>query len=179
MGDFPALIQRDPRRGILSPYAPGTPMGDMLALANLATSVTATTWTANRAVYLPIVVNRPVTVTNGLVWIQTTGGNLDMGIYTWNGVQIIANGGVAAAASTTNQQVDFADTDLPPGWYFLGFSSNSSVAAFRTHALAVQAGRVCALQQQASGYPLPGTATFAAYATAVCPQVALAYTTAT
>lgn len=166
------------RRGVITPFI-NTPLGDYGNLTNTSTAQTATTWTANRCVYQPICVPRPVTVTNALISVVTQNGNVDVGIYTWAGALIVSNGGVAVGAAGA-QQVDFADTALAPGWYRLAFACSSSTAVFRCHNPQAGAMRSLGLQQQASAYPLPSpTATFAAYATALAPQVALAYSTTT
>lgn len=177
MSDFPTSLNTQGKRGIITPFI-NTPLGDYGFLTNTATAQTATTWTANRCVYQPICIQRPVTVTNALISVVTQNGNLDVGIYTWAGVRIVANGGVAVGAAGT-QQVDFADTALTPGWYQLAFACSSSTAVFRCHNPQAGGMRSLGLRQQATAYPVPATATFANYATALAPQIALAYSTTT
>jgi hypothetical protein len=164
MGDWPNNIVRDGDYGILSPAAPNTPYGQMLAVANNSYSNTSTAWTANRAVYWPVVVNRSTTIIDFAIDVATQNGNVDAGIYDWFGTRIVSNGGVACGAAGA-QIISVADTTLSPGWYHIAFSSDSGTAVFRGNNIATPAARACGAQQQASAYPLPSTATFAAYTT--------------
>lgn len=170
MGAFPNNTVADGDFGILSPIAQNTPLGDMIAISENDCSNTATTWTANRAVYLPIAVTRPVTVIDMHIVVSTQNGNVDAGIYNWAGTRLVSNGGVACGAAGV-QTITIADTALSPGWYFMAFASSSSTAVFKGNNLATVAARVSGAQQQSSAYPLPSTATFAAYSVGIYPQL--------
>jgi hypothetical protein len=170
MSEYGNSIVRDGDYGILSPSAPNTPYGQMMAISNNSYSTTTTTWTANRAVYWPIVVNRPLTIIDFAIVVSTQNGNLDAGIYSWAGTKIVSNGGVACGAAGV-QVIAVADTTLQPGWYHMAFSCSSATAVFKANNLATVAARACGAQQELSAYPLPSTATFAAYTTGITPQL--------
>lgn len=175
MGDFPNLTSGQGSRGVLSP-AGATPLGNMMSMAGLGFSITTSTWTQNRAVYMPVLVEEQVTVTDMAIYVVTQNGNVDTGIYDFSGNLLVRNGGVACAAAGV-QVVSITDTPLSPGWYYIAFSSDSaSVAVFRSSTIAAANARVCGVREQASAYPLPTpSATFAAYATAVMPLVIGSY----
>lgn len=176
MGDWPTQLQEGKNRGVLTPGSL-TPFGDYCDIAGVGYSVTATAWTtANRAVYQPVVVRAPITITDAIVTVQTQNGNLDVGLYTWDNVLIVRNAGVGVGAAGI-QIVALTDTLVNPGWYKLGFSCDSTTAVFRGTAVAAAIARVCGFQEQATAYPLPTpTATPTTYATAIAPAVALSYT---
>ena len=173
MGDFPNKIVKGGNYGLLSPFS-NTPLADGMAIANAATTNTATTWTANRAIYLPICVNRPITVLDFQIIVTTQNGNVDAGIYNWNGTKIVSNGGVACGAAGL-QTIAVADTLLNPGWYHIAFASSSSTAVFRASNASTVLVRACGGQQESSAYPLPSTATFAAYATGIFPMIVASF----
>ena len=169
MADFPSVITRDGDLGILSPFV-GTPLGEMMAIANNSCSNVSTTWTANRAVYFPVCVNRPLTVYDIGIVVVTQNGNVDAGFYTWSGTRIVSNGGTAVGAAGA-QVLTLADTVLTPGWYHLGFACSSATAVFKACNLATPAARAGGVQQQSSAYPLPDPMTPAAYSVGIFPQI--------
>ena len=168
MADFPT--SGPVADGVLSPWGQGTLLGDLFRVANYATSAGTGAWTANRAVYLPVVVHQPLTLYSICVLVATQNGNVDAGVYNWRGTRIVSNGGVACGAAGT-QTIDVADTALARGWYFLAFASDSATAVFYNSAASAVNINACQVQQQASAYPLPATATFVAYATAILPKI--------
>ena len=176
MSDFGGLLEREGSRGVLHPMA-NTPLGDLAMFDEGGYSDTAATWTANRAVYQPVRVGRAITVTDGLCRVQTQSGNLDIGLYRWDGTKLVSSGAIAVAAAGV-QSVALADTVVLPGWYYIGFSASSATAVFRNSTSPAGKVRTCGVREQASAHVLPSPATFAVYATAVCPQVSLVYNAA-
>ena len=176
MSDFPDRYTPGLNRGLLVPYG-DTPLGELFNAFGQGYSVTATTWTANRAVFQPIHVEVPCTVTQIAVRVQTTGGNLDVGIYNWNDTLLVSLGSTAVAAAGI-QTCNITDTYLAPGWYKLAFSCNSSTPAFKSSSTAVAGMRVCGVQEQASAFALPSPATPIAYATALAPMIVATVRTA-
>lgn len=173
MSDFPRLFSPALNRGILSP-AGDTPLGDYMNDSGVGYSVTATTWTANRAVYQPIHVEFPCIVTQLAVRVQTQAGNLDGGIYTWDNKKIVSLGSTGVAAAGV-QLLNIADTTLTPGWYRLAFGCDSGTAAFKGTAIAAGIMRACGVQEQtASAFALPDPLTPINYATAVAPLIVAA-----
>lgn len=131
----------------------------------LVYGLAAVAWgTANRAVYVPIVVPDRVVV-RGL-WCSTgsTGtGNVDMGLYDVSGAAVISGTGQAKAASATELVFDVTDTAVGPGSYYIAMSSDSATDTFYTHGLTSTAPVATAygVLTEASAYPLPATATMA------------------
>lgn len=170
MGIFGATFSPTLNRNILSP-AGDTPLGNYMMASSVGYSVTATAWTANRAVYQPIHVEFPCTVTQLAVRVQTQNGNLDGGIYTMNDKRVVSLGSTAVGAAGV-QLLNIADTYLTPGWYKLAFASDSATAVFKGTAIAAGIMRACGVQEQTSGaFALPDPITPIAYATAVAPQI--------
>jgi hypothetical protein len=117
---------------------------------------------ANRATYVPF--NLPDTITLTQFYLLNgagaAAGNVDVGVYSADGRLIIGVGGVAQsnAVANTFQVMDVADTELGPGPYFLGtVCSSTSTTVFRS---AGAAQFIEGVQEQATAYPLPATATF-------------------
>lgn len=177
MGDFSALPAVGSNRGILSP-AGATPFGDFCDLTAQGYANTAAVWTANRAVYQPVLVEVPCTVFQIQVTVSTQAGNLDVGIYQMESLKRIVSKGSTAVAAAGFQALDITDTYLVPGWYFLAFCCDSSTAVFRNSGVAAAAARACGFAEQAVGaVTLPDPAVPAAYATACAPQIIASYST--
>lgn len=177
MPDFSALTDIGLNRGILSPADPIMPFCDIALMGRVGYVNSTTTWTQNRAVYSPVIVQRPITVTHILIQVVTQNGNVDVGIYDWGGTRLVSSGSTACAAAGL-QSLDITDTLLKPGRYYLAFASDSNaVAVFQHSTIGVPIMRVCGFQQQSSAFVLPATATFANYATAVAPFIVATYRT--
>lgn len=120
---------------------------------------------ANVAVFAPVLVNEPVRVTRIMFNIQVQDGNYDVGIYTRNGARIV-NLTSTACPATGFQFGNITDTPLQRGVYYIGFSTDSaslSIGCPNAPALAAACSLLGA-RQMAAAFPLPVTATFAAYA---------------
>ncbi len=160
--------------GILSPWNDTTWSQYGLQAANNYVN-TATVWTANRAVFQPVLVPRTIIVYLLSIRVQTQAGNVDVGIYDLGDNRLVSSGTTAVAAAGI-QTFDITDTTLTPGWYKLALSSDSATAVFRTTVnLTVANARLCGFQQQSSAFVLPATATPVAYATACAPMIAGSY----
>lgn len=173
MGGWTTNTDEILQRGCLAPHGE-TPLGDLLQMCNSTVATAAGVWTANRAVYQPFLVKRQVIVTDTAVFVVTQAGNLDVGIYDLAGTRIVSSGTTACGAAGV-QVVGITDTTLSPGWYYVGFASDSSTAVFQNCALDPATMRMCGAQEQATAFVLPNPATFATYATARAPQIVLSY----
>lgn len=153
-------------------------VGDM-ALTRSSPFTTATAWTtANDAIYIPFLVQAPCTayqmaIENG----ATVAGNVDLGIYDVNQVRLVSIGSTAMAGVSTIQTFNITDTVLGPGVYFMAFASDSTTATF----VGMPAGtaqwlRSYGVQQQATAFALPATATMATPTRTVVPSLAIATT---
>lgn len=132
------------------------------------------TWpAANRAIYVPVLVEDAVVVTQMAVYPTVQSGNFDVGIYSETGTRLVSKGSTAVGAANAPQAVDITDTPLVPGVYFLAMCVDNTTAAF----LRVASGTAgyytfCGQQQQAVGaVTLPDPATFANIASAYSPFV--------
>lgn len=131
------------------------------------------TWpAANRAIYCPILVEDPVTVTQMAVLVTAQSGNLDVGIYSETGVRLVSKGSTAVGAANAVQAVDITDTYLVPGVYFLALCVDNTTAAFQRASNSTGYLQACGVQQQAVGaVTLPDPATFANPASSYIPMI--------
>ena len=131
---------------------------------------------ANKAYYMPFVLNSSVTITK--LWIANgtaATGNVDVGIYNEAGTKQISAESTAQSGASTLQLFDVADTVLAAGYYYFAFAHNTISQAV-IHGWAdtsvVWAARAVGMYEQTSALPLPSTATFAAISGSwVCPFV--------
>lgn len=116
---------------------------------------------ANRALYIPIFVESPVTVYQLAVYPTAQSGNLDIGIYDESSNRLVSAGSTAVGAINTIQAINIADTYLIPGAYFLAINCDNTTAAFlRSNAGNATLYGFWGVQQQAVGaVTLPATAT--------------------
>lgn len=146
-----------------------------------ATNSVSTAWpTASLAMYLPIYVRDPVVVVQ-VWWLNgaTVSGNLDAGIYTETGTQLYHTGSTVQAVVNAPQVVVIpGGLQLWPGRYWYGTSfDNTTATIFCWTNPTVPMQMMFGMQQQASAFPLPTTATFAHAANIFIPHVALEMST--
>lgn len=118
---------------------------------------------------------RPMIVTQ-LWWhngTKTGSPNVDCGIYAagadGGGRRLVSSGSTAQGTSSVIQTVDITDFLLAPGLYYLALAvSANNTGIFRINPSA-NACRAIGMAQQASAFPLPTTATFAAVASSYVP----------
>lgn len=172
MGDWPAQSDISFNRGIISNADPNLPLSQLNRTLGIGLNSAASTWTAQRAVYAPILVQKPVTVTNLIASVATQAGNWNMGIYEEDGSSIVL-GTKAAVPVAGVGSFNITDTALDTGFYFIALWCDSSTAVFHSGLANPQVSRTLGLQQQTGlATDLPATATFATYAVAVCPYMA-------
>jgi hypothetical protein len=139
-------------------------------------SHTSAAWPmANRALYIPFELDRPMRVTqmyamNG----SAAGGNMDVGIYTADGTRLVSNGSVAQTGTTVLQIFNITDTYLDCGafWMALALSSVAGTMYRLTHG-AANDWLVWGGLQQDTAFPLPATAALAVNTTAYLPLFGL------
>lgn len=174
MSDWPSSLV-SPSSQVIHTTSFATAVGG--TLASRATSFAAgNAWPANnRAIYIPFSVDVPLTVFQMAVEVTTQSGNLDLGIYTEQGVRLVSAGSTAVGAAGI-QTVNITDTTLSPGTYFMAMSCSTTAAAFTsgTNVVALLL-QVCGVQQEALGsVTLPDPATFANPASAYIPGITMA-----
>jgi len=176
MSDWPALL-----RSMEAPGTIGVAAGNSLVfdLANISGTVFTAggVWpAANRAIYLPFMVEAAVTVYMLGFEVVTQSGNCDVGIYDAATSGRLVSAGSTAVGAAGIQTVDLTDTLLYPGVYYAAMCVDNITASF-TRASAVSAlwQQSVGVQQQAVGaVTLPDPATFANPASAYIPYLAVA-----
>jgi hypothetical protein len=127
---------------------------------------------ANDAMFLPLVLTRPIVVKrlycmNGNV----AGNNVDVGIYTWDGARIVSSGSTAQSGTTAPQFFDIADTYLSPGQYYLALAANGTTATFRRVTITVIRAQHMGVYRMGTAFALPAVATFASPTSALLPII--------
>ncbi len=124
-------------------------------------------FTANLAVYVPLLLARPVIVSQ-FFWRNGTvvGGNTDVGIYNADGsTKLTSTGSTANSGTSAIQVVDISNVTLPANArLWLALSSDSGTQTYFRNTASVSAQDFAGVKQQASAWSsgLPTTATFAA-----------------
>lgn len=163
--DFPAFPAFPRERGVISTWLSMSLAGH--GTGNLAAS--STTWpAANRALFVPFRLVEPFLIRqmfhhNG----ATVSGNIDVGIYDAKGTRLISSGSTAQAGTSVLQIFNVTDTWLGSGLFYFAAAMDNGTGTLTRHAHAWGAALGCV--QQASAFPLPATATFAAYGTGFIP----------
>lgn len=134
MADWPVSVQAAPPRGIINIFGLGQPLGSLSR--DFAANPAAAAWpAANRALYLPFIVNDyPVLVTQGWWYMGVQAGNYDMGVYDDRGARLTSLGTTAVPANTNSIVLaNFADITLQVGFYYIGLvmSTVTTLTVFR------------------------------------------------
>lgn len=124
------------------------------------------TWTANLAVYVPVVLPWAYPV-NRVWWINgaTVGGNADFGIYTPSGSQIYHTGSTVTVTGLNVQYVTpTTPFVLPAGPYYFAWTCSGTIGVgIGPKTTTTPPGAVAGCLSQSTALPLPATATFATY----------------
>lgn len=171
MSDFPiesgdgftgvTLQSLDPRLGI-GAYLAGAGVTETTSVPN--------TWpAANRALFVPILVPRSLTLVKAFVQNVTPSGNFDVGFYDAAGNRLVSSGSTAGSGASAVQVVDTTDTPVNPGRYYLAMSTDNATATFAGFGPVATILGGGGMLQMAAAFPLPATATFAAMASAIIP----------
>lgn len=146
---------------------------------NATAAASATFPSANRAYYLPFIVNSPVTITDISVYIGATNGspgpsNIDVGIYDFSGTKLVSSGAQDTTAWTINtlRTVGITDTVLGRGRFYAAIAADNTTLALFRNSFGGSSAPISGQLMQATAYPLPATATFAA-STAYSPVMTL------
>ena len=121
--------------------------------------------TAFLALYVPVLIEsrcivRKLGIANG----ATASGNLDLGLYSVDGVRLTSAGSTAQAGTSAEQWLDVADVTIQPGCYYLAVAFDGTTGTVQRASLssapAVAAAGVLT-QDLGASVVLPATATFA------------------
>lgn len=136
--------------------------GTGLVAGNTFTNTTV--WpTANTAVFIPFSLRTNITVLSLFILNGTTvSGNIDMGIYSFDGIRIVSAGSTIQSGTSTTQNVSITPLTIGPGQYYLAFAIDNITAKmgefnFSAAVMPLTEG----VYSMASAFPLPATATFA------------------
>lgn len=175
MGDWPSTLINPPN-GLVQSIRCLAALTFDAALITAMNATTGGTWpAANRALYIPFMVETTVTAYQMAFQVTVQSGNCDVGIYDQLGNRLVSKGSTAVAAAGL-QVIDITDTELNPGVYYMALNIDNTTAAVQrgTTCTALQL-QVCGMQQQAVGaVTLPNPATFANPASAYTPQMVVA-----
>ncbi len=132
---------------------------------------------ANRAYFFVFEVSSPIIVTQAWTYNGTVvSGNIDMGVYSLTGTLLVSSGTTVHAGLSVLQSVGLTDTALPPGLYWMALAVNNITATFfRWSTAAIQWQIPVGVQQMATAFPLPATATFANPTTTFVPCFGLSF----
>lgn len=168
MSDFPSQLLDIMPTGVIASNGQDSVGPAMRTCAQGFTALTA--WpAANLAIYIPFYVQTPVTVYQ-IAWDNgaTLGGNVDVGIYNYALTRLVSSGSTAQSGTSVPQVANITDTLLAPGTYFMAMAADSNTATYRNSAGGqTRYCRVLGISEQSTAFPLPTTATFAAFATAL------------
>lgn len=167
MPDWPGVALEVPHVN-LSTTGPNSLAGQACASVALVGGVGV--WpAANRAIYVPVQVDVPVTVVKMAFQVSVQSGNYDVGIYDEHANRLVSMGSTAMPAAGI-AIADIADTVLMPGIYFLAMCVDNITASVARVAMTGTVQQVCGVQQQAVGaVTLPDPATFANPASSYLP----------
>lgn len=149
-----------------------------LGIAALRNSFTSTSvdWTANRLIFLPLLLVRP-TLVDQFWWINsdnTPAGNADAGVYTFDGqTKLVSCGSTVVAGSVTVLQAAQATNTILPAnqLLWLAFGCDSGTMTFLSSQLNIAGMALIGIREQLSGWSsgLPATITLDAATIAVTP----------
>lgn len=155
---------------ILSSVGPTSIVGDLAVATSQAFNTSAVWPAANRALFVPVWINRQATVYKMSFVVATQSGNYDIGLYDEFGHRLVR--ATAAVPVAGIAIADVADTVIGPGVYFLALNIDNVVASVRRLAIGALVTQLSGCMQQAVGaLTLPDPFTLAAMASAYVPVI--------
>jgi hypothetical protein len=134
------------------------------------------TWpVANKALFFPFSIPSPQKVRSVYWTLGTASGNIDAGIYDVAGRKIVSTGSTALSGVNNSQYVSLTATDLSAGFYYLALAVDNTTATFYRDTIGSNLLRVLGMQEMASAFPLPATATFANPVAAYTPRCGVSF----
>jgi len=120
---------------------------------------------ANLAVYIPFFLQQPMVI-DRIFWGNgsVVSGNVDAGVYDAGKRKIVSTGSTAQAVVSDVQSVNITNVTLGTGLFFLALACDNITAQFMAINSFTNLGfyKTLGVYQQASAFPLPAMATFAA-----------------
>lgn len=119
----------------------------------------------NDAFYMPIDVMGDMTITKISFYIQTSSGNLDVGLYNSSGTKLVSSGSTSSPG-TGVRTFTVASTDISAGQHYLALAvDNTTFKWGQTTGADTMATRM--MQRETSDFPLPSSFTVGAWPTAL------------
>lgn len=149
-------------------------LGSQFAAFQIASPGSTTNWpAANEAIFVPFILDRPALVkrmftANG----STVNGNVDVGIYTWDGARIVSIGSTAHAGTSTLQFFNITDTYLGVGQYYMAAAADGT-ARIQRYSVTIILCQHFGVLKMASAFALPASVTFATVTTAYVPHIGM------
>lgn len=175
MSDWPALLRSMEAPGTITPASGNSLLFDPLNISATSLAVGGVWPAANRAIFLPFMVEAAVTAYMMAIEVTVQSGNCDIGIYDVLGVDRLVSTGSTAVGAAGIQTFNITDTLLLPGVYWAALCiDNITAAVTRSSSISAIWLQSVGVQQQAVGaVTLPDPATLANPAAAYLPNIAV------
>lgn len=173
MADFPTQVVMPTH---ISVYSQFSAAASYPALVGGGAAGSSQPWpTANRGLYLPIFLPAPFLVASFFCLNGTTAtGNIDMGLYTYDGALIVSKGSTAQSGTSAVQILSVTATLVAPGRYYMAISASSSSATFIARTPVVTLQQRLGILEAATQLPLATAPTFATPTMARLPYFGMA-----
>jgi len=170
MGDIP--LEYSDVKSVINIFSPECPLCDWVLVPNAGVGNAA--WpTANKVIYVPFFISKPVTLVKA-TWCNgaTVSGNLDIGLYDEFGHRLINSGSTAQSGVNVLQTWDMTDTLFNPGRYYSAMTfDNATGIVRRANPLAIWLNANGVQEEVTGSFGLPATATFANPSSAYAPDI--------
>jgi hypothetical protein len=139
-----------------------------------AGGLASTAWpTGSLAIFVPFRITKK-TQYNTLFLMNGTvvSGNVDMGIYTQDGIKLTSAGSTAQSGTSAIQSFSVTQVELDSGLYYLALAfDNTTSTVFAQSPTIAPFLQVMGMAQMASAFALPSTVTFASVANTLIPLI--------
>lgn len=135
----------------------------ILAGSSIISNGSSTWSTANRAFFVPFVVNRLISIINLFVYNgAAVSGNFDLGIFDKDGNRIISSGSTAQSGTSAIQAISVSATELRAGNYYMGLVFDNTTAQVQRMSMSTTLDfKSMGIAEQATAFTLPSKATLA------------------
>lgn len=142
-------------------------------ISGRSTPVSGAYPTANKALFFPFRIGRPFSVVSAF-WLNgaTVSGNVDVGIYSTDGVRL-ASVGSTAQTGTAAVQVAALAVVVDAGLYYVAIACDNTTATFSRINAGASNQKVGGAAEATSAFVLPATVTLATITTTFLPSFGL------
>lgn len=127
--------------------------------ASLDIQCNSSGWVANRSYFTPFYLPAPAMLRR-IGWGNgaTSSGNVDAGLFRYDGTRLRTTGSTPQAGSDAIQTVDVVDIECPPGLYYMAIAFDNTTGNIRCISSTARILSSFGVFQQ-SAFPLPSTFT--------------------